>query len=350
AEYAVRAAVTDAIRQALIGWHARQGTFGPITSKTTPVPSEPSRVQSSPTQPPTKPQPGTARPAAPAQPRQPETQTLLARATEAAQHPTQAEHKAEPTSTAAPVESKDFPAATPKPDAAKQIGSGQITSASVDKTGPVAAAQSSAASPQTTTGPVPLLTVPLRMVGVIGRLYVLFESDRGLVLLDQHAAHERVLYEQMLNRLQQGQAPSQRLLLPATVELSPRDAQFVKEQLATLNRLGIGLSEFGENTFLLDALPPYVKAKEARQFVVEVIDELKATGQAVNALRLGEEMIARTVCRHAVKAHDPLDLSELEALVAELRRCTMPYTCPHGRPTLIEINYREIEKKFGRVT
>ncbi|MDH7503999.1 MAG: DNA mismatch repair endonuclease MutL [Verrucomicrobiota bacterium] len=349
-EYAVRAAVTDAVRQALIGWHARQGTFGQVISKTTTIPSEPSHLQSHPTRPATRPQPGTAKPAAPAQPRQPETQTLPTHAPEAAQHPTQAEHKAKPTSTTAPVESKDVSAATPKADTTKQIGSGHITPATVDKTGPVATAQSGAATPQTTAGPVPLLTVPLRMIGVIGRLYVLFESDRGLVLLDQHAAHERVLYEQMLNRLQQGQAPSQRLLLPATVELSPRDAQFVKEQLATLNRLGISLSEFGENTFLLDALPPYVKAKEARQFVVEVIDELKATGQAVNALRLGEEMIARTVCRHAVKAHDPLDLSELEALVAELRRCTMPYTCPHGRPTLIEINYREIEKKFGRVT
>ncbi|MCX8108459.1 MAG: DNA mismatch repair protein MutL, partial [Verrucomicrobiae bacterium] len=192
-------------------------------------------------------------------------------------------------------------------------------------------------------------SVPLRFIGVIGQVYALFESDRGLVLLDQHAAHERVLYEQMLNRLEQGGAPSQRLLLPATIELSARDAQFIKEQLLTLNRLGIGLSEFGENTFLLDALPPYVTAHDPRQFVIEVIDELKATGQAVNALRLGEDMIARTVCRHAVKAHDPLDRNEVEALVSELRRCMMPYTCPHGRPTLIEISYREIDKKFGRV-
>jgi DNA mismatch repair protein MutL len=350
AEYAVRAAVTDAIRQALIGWHARQGTFGQIISKTAPAPSEPSRVKSPQTQPATGLQPGTTESAVPVRPRPHETQTPPPHTPEPAQYPKQAERKTDPTSTVAPAEPQDVSAARPEADAAKQIGSELIATTTVDKTSPFAAAQSGASTSQTTAGPVPLLAVPLRMVGVIGHLYVLFESDRGLVLLDQHAAHERVLYEQMLNRLQQGQAPSQRLLLPATVELSPRDAQFVKEQLATLNRLGIGLSEFGESTFLLDALPPYVKAKEARQFVIEVIDELKATGQAVNELRLGEEMIARTVCRHAVKAHDPLDLPELEALVAELRRCTMPYTCPHGRPTLIEINYREIEKKFGRVT
>ena len=86
-----------------------------------------------------------------------------------------------------------------------------------------------------------LLKVPLRLVGVIGRLYVVLESDRGLVLMDQHAAHERILYEQMLRRLEQGDAPSQRLLLPETVELSPRDAQFVREHLPVLTRLGVGL-------------------------------------------------------------------------------------------------------------
>ena len=90
--------------------------------------------------------------------------------------------------------------------------------------------------------PVPLLNVPLRLVGVIGKLYVVLESDRGLVLLDQHAAHERILFEQMLTRLERhDQAPSQRLLLPETVELSARDATFLREQLPALTRLGVGL-------------------------------------------------------------------------------------------------------------
>ncbi len=197
--------------------------------------------------------------------------------------------------------------------------------------------------------PTPLLHVPLRLVGVIGRLYVVFESDRGLVLMDQHAAHERILFEQMLNRLEQGSAASQRLLLPETVELSVRDAQFLKEQLPTLTRLGVGLSEFGERTFLLDALPPFVKSSDARRFALELVDELKAAGAEVNSLRLGEHTIAKTVCRHAVKANDPLQGPELENLVNDLRHCAMPYTCPHGRPTLIEMNFRELEKKFGRV-
>ena len=197
--------------------------------------------------------------------------------------------------------------------------------------------------------PVPLLHVPLRLVGVVGRLYVVLESDRGLVLLDQHAAHERILFEQMLARIETAQqAPSQRLLLPETVELTPRDADFVRRNLATLARLGVGLSEFGERTFLLDALPPFVKAGNPKQFAFELIDALKSAGEGVNNARLGEDVVAKTVCRHAVKANDPLRGPELENLVNDLRRCTMPYTCPHGRPTLIEMNWRELEKKFGR--
>src|SRR5207247_131107 len=203
---------------------------------------------------------------------------------------------------------------------------------------------------QPSLAPVPLLHVPLRLVGVIGKLYVILESDRGLVLLDQHAAHERILYEQMLDRMEkQGRAPSQRLLLPETVELSARDTQFVRELLPTLSRLGVGLNEFGERTFLLDGLPPFVKVSDSRRFVLELVDELKAAGQEVNSMRLGEHTVAKTVCRHAVKANDPLAGPELENLVNDLRHCAMPYTCPHGRPTLIEMNYRELEKKFWRV-
>ena len=205
--------------------------------------------------------------------------------------------------------------------------------------------------PETLTSgdPQPLLNVPLRLVGVIGKLYVVLESDRGLVLLDQHAAHERILFEQMLDRMEkQSHAPSQRLLLPETIELPARDAHWLRDLLPTLTRLGVGLSEFGERTFLLDGLPPFVKASDARHFALQLIDELKAAGQEVNSMRLGEHTVAKTVCRHAVKANDPLAGPELENLVNDLRHCAMPYTCPHGRPTLIEMNYRELEKKFGR--
>lgn len=198
--------------------------------------------------------------------------------------------------------------------------------------------------------PVPLLSVSLKLVGVVGKLYVVLESENGLVLMDQHAAHERVLYEQMLRRMEKdGAAPSQKLLLPETVELPPKDAKFLLDSLQTLNRLGVGLSEFGDRTFLLDALPPFVKDTDARKFVLELIDKLQAAGEEVNVLRLGEDVIAKTVCRHAVKANDLLREEELQGLIDNLRSCKMPYTCPHGRPTIIEMSYPELEKNFGRI-
>jgi DNA mismatch repair protein MutL len=310
-EWAVRKIVTDAVRQTLLKFH------------TTPATGE-SAVKN------------------------PEPQ-IENRAVAPAESPTP------------PPTTKDLPNLLSPPDKPNWPSPGKLhfpasSQAPVDSRLPSTATSSStmrAPQPQTPTAAigataVPLLKVPLRLVGVIGRLYVVLESDRGLVLMDQHAAHERILYEQMLRRLEQGDAPSQRLLLPETVELSTRDAQFLRDHLPMLGRLGVGLSEFGERTFLLDALPPFVKAANPRRFVLELVDELVAAGEGVNPARLGEQTVAKTVCRHAVKANDPLAVPELENLVNDLRNCAMPYTCPHGRPTLIEMNYRELEKKFGR--
>ena len=187
-----------------------------------------------------------------------------------------------------------------------------------------------------------------RVLGAIGRLYVLIESPEGLVLMDQHAAHERVLFERMLKELTVENAPAQKLLLPVTLELETRDANFLKGNLATLHKLGLGVSEFGERTFLIDAVPPYFKLDNLAQTFRDIVDELRQTGEQVHARRLGEDKIATTVCRHAVKARDPLQGEELRALLRQLHQCDLPYTCPHGRPTLIQISYAELEKKFGR--
>lgn len=243
-----------------------------------------------------------------------------------------------------------YPEQPPLPLSLKSTGPGAAAPGPMPMPAPAPAAvphEKPQAPPDAT--PTPLLRVPLRMVGVVGRLYVVLESDRGLVLLDQHAAHERILFEQMLARIESGQqAPSQRLLLPETVELAPREAAFLKRHLEPLSRLGVGLREFGDRTYLLDALPPFVRTPNSRQFVTDLLDALQAAGGGVNTGRLGEDVVAKTVCRHAVKANDPLGPRELEQLVADLRLCAMPYTCPHGRPTLIEMNWRELEKKFGR--
>ena len=245
-----------------------------------------------------------------------------------------------PTPSGAPFASPSD-AAPPAP--ARSVPAAETTSRSL---GAIPEDTAPAASP---AAPPPLLTVPLRLIGVVGRLYVLFESDRGLVLMDQHAAHERVLYEQMLERLACGdRSPSQNCCCRRRWSC-PRATRRFAGTTPGAGTVGVGLSEFGERTFLLDALPPFVKVADARRFVLDLVDELKAAGREVNALRLGEQTVAKTVCRHAVKANDPLAGPELLKLVEALRRCAMPYTCPHGRPTLIEFNYRELEKKFGRL-
>jgi len=273
--------------------------------------------------------------------------------TQAVQETLLAFHSRKPTPTLTPVDEPvdvmpSSPAAIP---AQQELGDGSVPTA-LGQAQPVAPQHDPLPAPtgQTDGAPVPLLHVPLRLVGVVGKLYVVLESDKGLVLMDQHAAHERVLYEQMLRRMEsEGRAASQKLLLPETVELPPREARFLSGTMETLNRLGVGLSEFGERTFLLDALPPFVKAADSRKFILELVDKLQAAGEGVNALRLGEDVIIKTVCRHAVKANDALREEELQNLVDDLRRCEMPYTCPHGRPTIIEMNYLELEKKFGRI-
>ncbi len=187
-----------------------------------------------------------------------------------------------------------------------------------------------------------------RIIGVLGKLYVLLEAKEGLVLMDQHAAHERVLFEDLRRRMEVEGAPSQRLLAPLMVDLPPRDFDLVSRHLETLERLGFGAEPFGGNTLKLDALPAFLKRDDPEAFLHEVIQEIRVASDRMSSLRLGEDLIATTVCRAAVKANDTLKEPELRKLLEDLLRCDMPYCCPHGRPTLIQIGYAELERKFGR--
>ncbi len=186
------------------------------------------------------------------------------------------------------------------------------------------------------------------IIGVLNKLYVLMENANGLVLVDQHAAHERVLFEELRRRMEEKGVPSQRLLLPHTFDLPPRDAAWVERNLATLQKMGIGIEPFGSQTFKIDSLPTFLTVADPAQFMREVIDGLRTVSNSSSALRLGEDMIAKTVCRHAVKANDPLRYLEVEKLIRDLLACELPYCCPHGRPTMIQISHADLEKKFGR--
>jgi DNA mismatch repair protein MutL len=187
-----------------------------------------------------------------------------------------------------------------------------------------------------------------QIIGVLNKLYVLMENADGLVLVDQHAAHERILFEELRRRMEEQGVPSQKLLISQTFELPPRDADWIEQNMSILQKMGIGIESFGPNTFKIDSLPGFLNVTDGAQFMRKVIDDLKSTTDRSSALRLGEDMIATTVCRHAVKANDPLRYLELEKLIQDLLECDLPYCCPHGRPTMIQISNAELEKKFGR--
>lgn len=187
-----------------------------------------------------------------------------------------------------------------------------------------------------------------RIIGVLNNLYVLMEGKDGLVLMDQHAAHERVMFEKMRTAMERDGVPSQRLLIPLTLQVSPREADLITRNLEVLSKLGIEAQPFGPNIFKIDAIPTFLKTDDPLDWLNDVIEELSALSSKSSSLRLGEDMIATTACRHAVKANDVLAGPELRALLQDMFKCDMPYCCPHGRPTLIQISYPELERKFGR--
>jgi DNA mismatch repair protein MutL len=187
-----------------------------------------------------------------------------------------------------------------------------------------------------------------QIIGVLSKLYVLMENADGLVLVDQHAAHERILFEELRRRMEEQGVPTQKLLLPQTFDVPPRDADWIERNLPILQRMGIAIESFGPGTFKIDGLPSFLDVSDAALFMHKVIDDLKSAGDSASAMRLGEEMIAKSVCRHAVKANDPLRYPEVENLIRDLLDCDLPYCCPHGRPTMIQISLAELEKKFGR--
>ncbi|HEV3272491.1 MAG TPA: DNA mismatch repair endonuclease MutL [Candidatus Methylacidiphilales bacterium] len=206
-------------------------------------------------------------------------------------------------------------------------------------------------APRAAPRPEPVVTnrLGLHVIGCVGQLYLVAESAEGLVLIDQHAAHERVLFEQMLKRMALQDPASQQLLFPVTLEFLPREADFLLAQVETLQQAGVGITRFGPSSFLVDALPAMVKARDVAEFIRTVVTDLQQEGgETRKGRRLSEDIVAKTVCRHAVKANDALKPAEWDMLLHDLLACDLPYTCPHGRPTMIQLSLAELDKKFGR--
>jgi DNA mismatch repair protein MutL len=187
-----------------------------------------------------------------------------------------------------------------------------------------------------------------RILGQAAGWLVVLETDEGLVYMDPRAAHERILYEEILKSVRKGRAPGQGLLAPEPIQLPPREAEAVKKKLSALKDLGFGISDFGGNSFLVDALPATLGFADAAAVLREIADDLAASSAPPRGVASIEESLIRSACRAAVAGRSRLTLREIEHLVITLAAAQMPYTSPSGKPTLVFVSAAELERKFGR--
>lgn len=187
----------------------------------------------------------------------------------------------------------------------------------------------------------------MRVVGQVGAAYVITEGPDGLYLIDQHAAHERILYEQFMAQWNQHQVQAQGLINGAAVHLSPAQATLLGGHLELLARLGFEVEPFGPNTFMVRAMPSLLIRLDPAQALLAVVEDLEREDAPLQDKV--EAKIIRRVCKTAaVKAGQPLSMAEMEALVRQLEACQNPHTCPHGRPTLIHLSVAQLARQFGR--
>jgi len=178
------------------------------------------------------------------------------------------------------------------------------------------------------------------------RRYVFAQVGSGLLVIDQHAAHERILYERALARLEKGGGPSQQLLLPKVLDLTPSELALVEELGDDLGRLGFEIEPFGGRSVIVRAVPADVFAVNLDHLLVDLLDEYGQAGRAVRDVR---ERLARAFsCRAAIKSGTLLGQEEMRALIDALFSTSTPHGDPHGRPTLIQTSLDELDRRFGR--
>ncbi|MBP6017204.1 MAG: DNA mismatch repair endonuclease MutL [Candidatus Promineofilum sp.] len=206
-----------------------------------------------------------------------------------------------------------------------------------------AAAEASASLPGTTDRRLPIM----RVIGQVGAAYIIAEGPDGLYLIDQHAAHERILYEQFLAQRQGQQAVSQGLVASATVYLSPSQARLVEERLPLLSSLGFEIEAFGPNAFSIRAVPAILSRSDPGEALAAVVADLENETTPLQSEI--EALVIKRVCKTAaVKAGQSLTRDEMEAMILQLEACEVPHTCPHGRPTLIHLSAALLARQFGR--
>ena len=195
---------------------------------------------------------------------------------------------------------------------------------------------------------LPTLELPvLRILGQLANTYIIAEGPDGLYLIDQHAAHERILYDQISAQWAQKKIEVQGLLQPITIDLSPREEETMKASKESLTEFGFTIDHFGNRSYLIRAVPALV----ARTNIIEIISALLDSLANKEGLNPWEERIAQSLaCHGAIRAGQQLSHEEMRELIKELEQTKQPRACPHGRPTMIHLSGRQLEKEFGRVS
>ena len=187
-----------------------------------------------------------------------------------------------------------------------------------------------------------------RFIGQVFETYWLIEFEDKLLMIDQHAAHEKVNYEHLMKQYREKNVVSQRLLPPIVLSLSGQEQSVLEENLEVFTDLGFEVEEFGGSEYALRSVPVDLYGCQEKQMFLEVLDQLSEGGN-FGSIRVIEEKIASMSCKAAVKGNNYLSQPEAEKLIDELLTLDNPYNCPHGRPTIITMSKQEMDKKFKRI-
>lgn len=188
----------------------------------------------------------------------------------------------------------------------------------------------------------------LRILGQVNSTFIIAEGDEGMYIVDQHAAHERIYYERYDKAFKDSSIKSQPLLMPISIELTPSEKQLVLEDIESFQRIGFSIEDFGGNTIAIKEVPILYGNPDNEDLFNEILGGVLDSKEK-NLVSCIDKVIYSMACKSAIKAGDSLSIKELEALIDALNMCNSPYTCPHGRPTVIKMSYLELEKKFNRI-
>ena len=188
--------------------------------------------------------------------------------------------------------------------------------------------------------------IEYKYIGILFRTFIIIEVENEIFLIDQHAAHERVLYEQIKENYKNHiQSNSQLMLIPEVVTLTNREMEFVKNNINLFIDIGFVIEVFGENTIKINGIPDLDYRSKTKNIFLDVLDEIISDGRT-QIKDVEERFIATVACKAAVKANMDLTRQEVDELINNLLSLNNPYTCPHGRPTTIKISKEFIEKKL----